>query len=604
MTESTASPEASASLNLPKHVVVRSFGARLLGGQSAEDLATSVFRMQNHLWNKLVEIEQAGRAAYQAALIDSDAGLAELDAKLKLEDVTMAALLDARAKERASERRKKTANASSHATLIKSCSIRIKVLRADMKALKVQAKLAAKPVLEANEKERRAAVAQAAKSFNLWWAHSETVLAKFDVARVRAMKEGAMLRFHRFEGDGTMGVRFSVDGGSLEKIYKGSTSLLSFRDPTPDELGSLLAVKADGGRRKVVRMRAGDKQEDGSIPALEFLVTMHDGHAFPVDMPLKTVSLVRKMHVGRAEWKMVFTFAKPGEAQPLADLPKKAAGIDLGWRLVRSNDGGKALRVACVSFGDSVRYITLDSDWLRRMELADQCRSQLDDLANGFWADLQPKLDKDLIDALDEKNYFRILVGKTKRAKRAYPALLMELCHVHERLEKPLGQEVNTFMQNWCRKATKLAWSAHHGRRKAVDARKHLFRNAAAALVRECGLIGMEEFDLRAVAKLKNEDGSENELAKAARMYRTWAAPSELRLAIVQAAKRESTEMKLVSAAKTTTTCSSCGHEHSGATEDLTFVCDGCGKVWDQDENAGHNIRKAALGSDSVTSSA
>jgi hypothetical protein len=127
-----------------------------------------------------------------------------------------------------------------------------KTLRARMRERRVAAKEAAKPLIEAAEAARRQRVKDAVAEAGLWWGHSETVLAKYDVARVRAMKEGAELRFRRFEGEGSMGVRFTKDGGALQKIQAGTTDLLRFREATPEELGHMKAIK--GRRRKAPRV--------------------------------------------------------------------------------------------------------------------------------------------------------------------------------------------------------------------------------------------------------------------------------------------------------------------------------------------------------------
>lgn len=584
---------------MAKKIIVRAFGARLLGGTAANELASEVFMAQNRLWNKLVEIERANRQAYREALSASDGELAELEAQEQALVANMEELLKQRNKARAIARSKKADNENPNLkTQLQTANASLKEVRGKMRERRVAAKEAAKPLITAAEELRRQQVKAVAAEAGLWWCHSETVLARYDVARVRAMKDGAELRFRRYDGDGSMGVRFSVEGGSLDKVRAGKTDQLRFRSPTQEELGNMLAVKADGGRRTVVRVRAGSKADDKSIPALEFLVTMHAGMELPEDVPLKTVTITRRMHVRKAEWKMVFTFSEEVGEIENGDLPVKAAGIDLGWRLVKDEvDGERALRVAAISFGpeERVQYVTLGHDWLRRMERADRLRGQLDDSANAFAAQLLPLLTDEALASLEEDDWFRVICGKARRAKRAYPMLLVAVCDAHARAGKPLGENAGKMMSEWRREAIRLAEQAHHTRRRAVDHRKHVFRNAAALLVQQAGLIGMEDVDLRKLALRQQADGTDNELALAARRNRTWAAPSELRLAVQQAAKRQGLELVGVDPKGTTTTCSACGQEHGGPIEDLVFVCQGCGKVWDQDENAALNCRNLAL---------
>lgn len=582
---------------MSKVVTVRAFGARLLGGQDAQELATQVFLGQNRLWNKLVEIEIGSREAYRKALLDSDSELSTLQAQADSEQALIDQLIESRNKDRAAKRSKKTEAAPNFAQAIKDASVRLKTLRASMKEIKTRAKAAATPLIQAAEMERRAKVKAAMAEANLWWCHSETVLAKFDVARVKAMKEGRTLRFHRFDGEGSMGVRFSVDGGSLAKIYSGSTSLLRIEAPSAEDLGPFMkAQKSDGGVRKLVTVRAGDKTEDASIPVLRFLVTMHEGRDFPTDTPLKTVTISRTRHVSKFEWKIVFTFSREAdESEPLPTPPAKAAGLDFGFRLVRDGQGNRALRVATMHLGEKVRFITLDEQWLHRMERADRVRGELDALSNDFQTWFRSAITDEAVAALDEDAWFTRLVGRVRRAKGAYAQLLMDLCEAHAKANHVLGPVFAERMEEYARAAHRLALQAHHIRRKAVDHRKHLYRNAAASLVREAGLIGLVDTDFRKIAATHTEEGEDNDLVLTARRHRTWAAPSELRLAISQAAKREKLEVVDVPSVNITRTCSACGHVHGMKIEDLVFTCDSCGKVHDQDENAALNARNFVL---------
>jgi hypothetical protein len=300
--------------------------------------------------------------------------------------------------------------------------------------------------------------------------------------------------------------------------------------------------------------------------------------------------------VDKAEWKLVMVFSHEVEPEPKSDLPEKVVGIDFGWRLTRSSEGRRELRVAAVSFGPQipVQYVCLGEDWLHRMERADRLRGDLDDSANRFAALVLPLLSADRIEALAD-GWFKGLAGKAKRAKRAYASLLIDLCTAHAEAGNPLGGEVAEVMATWRREAVSLAREGHHCRRRAVDHRKHIFRNVASELSKHAGLLGIEDIDLKGIALRTKPDGTDNELHQLARKHRAWAAGSELRLAIEQVATRERLETVRVPASKTSSICCSCKHENESPGEDLVFVCQGCGKVWDQDENASHNCREFAL---------
>lgn len=168
----------------------------------------------------------------------------------------------------------------------------------------------------------------------------------------------------------------------------------------------------------------------------------------------------------------------------------QGGGHDLGWRLVKNEDSDRALRVAAISLGpdERVRYVTRALDgcgaWIALTGRA----------ANWMTAPTCSPRDclptEEALATLNEGEWFRVIAGKAKRAKRAYPMLLIQVCEAHEKGGRPLGDEVNEMMSVWRREALKLATAAHHSRRRATDHRKHYFRNVAAQMVQQAGLIG------------------------------------------------------------------------------------------------------------------
>lgn len=122
-----------------------------------------------------------------------------------------------------------------------------------MKECRARAKDAAKPRLEELELRRRAAVKEAGKEAAMWWAHSELVTNAFDVARAKALKTNAELRFHRFDGEGRIGVRSSqgiVLSSPPNVVTSGVTSAIApcLRNAMP-----LLGARVRGNRRCLVQ---------------------------------------------------------------------------------------------------------------------------------------------------------------------------------------------------------------------------------------------------------------------------------------------------------------------------------------------------------------
>lgn len=588
-------------------ITVRKYGARLVGDDAA---IVQSLRVQNRLWNALVEIEHANRDEYRKIILESDAELSELAATADSLDERLEQVRTKRNRERATARSKKIEGAAGYASQIKALSTQLKEIRAKMREARVRAKAAAKPRLTELETQRRQQVKQAAAAAGLWWAHLELVLNKFDVARQRSFATKSTLRFHPFDGNGIIGIR-SQAGILLSR--PPNTDLLKLREATPEELGHL---RAEGARKRIVAIdfRIGKPDESGAIPKATFLVTIHKGMPLPLDIPLKIVTVKRearpqpdfvKWYTNSApsfvKWYMNFTFVESDAELVSKPLERKAVGIDFGWRSVRDREWGDktGLRVAVLVDSDGRKeHITLPPKFIARFKHADLLRSQLDTLTNEFWTEINPKFTKTILDQMSEDEWLRLLIERARRARNLHPARLCTIAKAHN--ENPvLGKDVNKAMQHFAETARKLLIRQFNVRNRTIEYRKHLYRNTAARLATSYGMIAVKNTDFRSIAQLVDSDGNETELGKQARTNRFIVSPSELRNAIRNAAKREQCELVDVPPARTTTTCSSCGHVHQGPIEDLTFVCQGCGKVHDQDENSAALCLKIALESPS-----
>lgn len=575
-----------------KKITIRKLGARLLG--DAEAVILKSMRDQNKLWNKFVEIERANRDEYRNIVTDSDAELSEVSQAYKEMEKSLEDVQVKRNKVRAAQKTKKIEGAENYADEIKSISARLKEMRARMKECRARAKVIAQPRLDDLEARRRLAVKQAFSEADMWWAHSELVVNAFDVARAKALKTNAELRFHRFDGAGRVGVRFSK---GLRLDAPISTSFLTVRKPTSQELGHL---KEERARKRLlaVDMRVGKGGGDGAIPMATFLVTEHEGQELLGNTPLKTVIAKREMHAGRAKWFMVFMFVDPDAAQEDKPLQAKAVGVDFGWRAVKKPDewgDGTGLRVGTVVGSDgSCEHITLSPDLIARFARADSLKAQLDVMANQFWGEFGPFFTDALLEKMSEDEWLRIIVSKARRARQPYPSLMLSIAEAHSK-NPVLGVGEKEKMDVWARRAKRLTIAAFGTRRKATEHRKHIYRNVAARVAQDCGLIAIKNTDLKSLAKLVDDQGKENDLSVIARANRFIASPSELRLAIKQAGQREMCDVREIEPQYTTATCSSCGHVHGTKITDLMFVCDSCGKLHDQDENSARNCLKEAL---------
>ena len=576
---------------MAKKIVIRKYGVRLLGD---DKIIVKSLREQNRLWNSLVEIDRATNAEYREIIAASDDELARLTREHATAEERLDEIRLQRNRARARVRSKQIDGAENYAASMKEVSAQLKTLRAAMRECRGRAKEAAKPKVADLNERHKLAVKNAVAEAKMWWCHSELIYKKYEIARARALSTNATLRFSRFEGGGSIGVRFS--GGMLLSAPP-KTTLLQLREATDAELGHLKRERK-GKRIVAMEMRTGNPQEDGSVPMSTFLVTVHEGAELLPNVPLKTVKVLREMRAGKPTWFAVFMFVEE-DADEIDDpsaLPVNAVGIDFGWRMVRDSEWGEhwGLRVATLINGEGkAEHITLPPDFIKRLERASEQQAALDTSANDFWLRVAPLLTDDALSSLEDDDWLKVVIGKAKRAKRPYPALMKLLAEAHER-NPVLGSEVQAYMSTWARQAQRAMEACFGARRRALDHRKHVYRNVAARLVHKYGLLAIKDINFADLALLERA-GAENELSAKSRSNRVIAAPSELREAIEVAAKRERRELIKVPAVNTTVTCSVCGHVHGGPILDVLFVCDECGTLHDQDENSARNCLKTAF---------
>jgi transposase len=144
-------------------------------------------------------------------------------------------------------------------------------------------------------------------------------------------------------------------------------------------------------------------------------------------------------------------------------------------------------------------------------------------------------------------------------------------------------------VEGW-RKQDKHLWCWETAQRaKSLARRRDYYRVTAAKLAENFGTVILEDFDLRAVARVPEVDSDKNHIKQAAR-NRTLAAVSELRLAIINAFRMRGGSVHLIDPANTTRECHVCGVvEAFDAASKLRHTCAN-GHEWDQDENAAKNI--------------
>ncbi|PKM47006.1 MAG: hypothetical protein CVV05_00895 [Gammaproteobacteria bacterium HGW-Gammaproteobacteria-1] len=241
-------------------VVVRKYG--LLAPTDWDDDVTDELRRANRFWNKLVEIERDNRAQYQSTL-NRSAALCQIASQITELETERENLIQERNRRRAAARSKAKADTAEQDARLTELRDLLRPFYAERKTLSAAARAEMKPELEKLEAERREEVKAARQASGLFWSNYNAVLDSFNVARTKALKEGAQLRFHRFEGEGRL-VNQIQGGMTTEKLLSGghSQAQLSITHTSRGRPAGVLRIKAfvarDANNKPAPRPGSGD----------------------------------------------------------------------------------------------------------------------------------------------------------------------------------------------------------------------------------------------------------------------------------------------------------------------------------------------------------
>jgi len=564
-----------------KIVVVRQYG--LLPPVDWDQDCQEHLWLQNRLWNTLVELERKHREDY-FRLTGEDPELREIEDVLKALMEEKEALIGEKKALRQAARKKTGVDTAAQDLRIAEIRPEIRKLAGLAKEKRKEVRERLKPELDGLEEKRRDAVKSARNASGLWWGNYNAVCASYETARSRALKSGAELKFHSFDGTG----RFTcqIQGGmTVAEFFSGDRAAIVSADPvSPDAFWH----PSRGERRRAARTNLRmtvftTKDEKGHYVRriLTFPMILH--REIPSDALIKQVVVSKKRVGTEFRWTVTITATRSGSPAVRADNAG-LCGVDLGWRLVP--DG---LRVATVASSDgSVRHIVLPEKMLRRMDHVEDLKSQIDQDTNRlllWFRSRWPEISESFPEEIRER--FLRHIRSPKVSARHLSGSILAWRDNHGDFRPDLLAALET----WRKSNKRLTQEMDNLRDKLSAQRTDLYRNEALRIVREHSVVGVEDFDLREVVKLEMPDGEKTDQPAAARANRVRAAVSDLRNWIkIQAAKTGSTVVRIPSA-DTTRACRTCLHvNRAGNPEDLIWKCDGCGAVWDQDENAAKNI--------------
>lgn len=282
-----------------------SFGCQRARASRALDIASvrATFEAQAALWNEFVEIEADNRVRYRAIIQDGDAESAAATA--------LAAEISARADAMAALPR-----AQRDLEALARLRAEAKAAKADAREVRKRARERLREPLDALELDRRAAVKRAVRDSGLWWCHSEVIVERYQVARMRAMKVGAELRPARDRASfGALRVRWQ-NGIPAAKLLAGGDTLAAMAISPRQRSGK---VRAD---LTICIDSAGRDKDYVTVPVV-FSRHLPDGAI------VRSISLFRRRCGGDLRWHGAVTVQQPVIDTPIASGP--SIHLQMDW---------------------------------------------------------------------------------------------------------------------------------------------------------------------------------------------------------------------------------------------------------------------------------
>jgi hypothetical protein len=585
-------------------VVVRKYG--LLAPTDWDDDITDELRRANRFWNKLVEIERDNRAKYQSILNRSTA-LCQIASQIAGLEAERETVIQERNRRRAAARSKAKADTAEQDARLTELRDLLRPLYAERKTLSASARTEMKSELEKLEAERRGEIKAARQSSGLFWSNYNAILDSFNVARTKALKDGAQLRFHRFEGEGRL-VNQIQGGMTVEKLLGEGHSQ-----------AQLTITHTSRGRPAgFLRIKAFVSRDANNKPAPRFVT-------FPILMerPIPPGSIIKMVTVniaqlgGKPRYSVTFTCRAKDNDEP--DSGTGAAGINLGWKSIK-----EGLRVATTAFSNGdMEHLILPKTWIERMQHTQTLRGQQDDAVNELLPTLKSALDGMplwqegvALEGYPERLHRR-LSGIIKAPRMSSQSLVNLLWEIKLQLESepntlPILHNImaatapadslvadahqsyrpeDAYLERWRKYVKRMYQEEANLRDRLLAQRKDMYRAFAKRIADRAGLVLVDATSYKEAAAVKKPAGEESELHAAARTNRVLAAPFELRLAIEQAMAKRRGRMEKY--AKRINQCHACGATSTDG--ELIHTCSQCGGMFDVDENAARNLLQAAV---------
>jgi putative transposase len=531
-------------------------------------------RLANRYRNRLVEIELERRRKYHEIL---ESVKTEAIKKLEFETDSLKAKIDAldeavSLRNQANQKRSITKEERAEFKLLRSIrSPLLKELKIEREKVKATGVLDQQlEIADCDDLAKRKA---ARAECGIYWGNYLEI-------EKSVPHSGPEPRFHRFDGTGKIAVQLQK-GLSPEDAYLGQDTRLSITKP-PDEAYS---KRNRRGRRTFVRMRIGS-HDNGRPISTTVPFEMH--RLPPNDCSIQWAFLVRRKVKGtQFRWLFQLVVGRKLGWGALDAANSGSVGIDVGWRVIRPQDGiNERLRVAYwISDNGQEGELSLPIELVNKWEYAEAVQGQrsinFDGARDvlGMWLHNH---NSELPIWLQEKSRD---LGKWKSENR-----LADLVYQWNSNRFEGDHSILEIANEWRKQDRHLLHVIQSVREKAMANRNEIYKRFAAQIRRNYSIIAVEDWNIRKSLKDKGVEAGDHD--KMSRLYHRIGAPGILRQLLIAKARNP----VKIDAKYTTKTCHACGKlDPFDAAEQLSHTCVHCGVTEDQDRRAAINILNGAL---------
>lgn len=569
------------------------------------DELRSQIRLAHDLRNALVEL-QHGYEETVRAIWSSFPAVADCEAALAAAESEAAAAAQALSAEKSRQRTKRVTGPiadrlrTARATVKSARQIR----RDTIAAVREQALPRLKSASEQLRADQKRLYKQYCTDGDLYWATFNAVLEHHKTAvkmlnQKRAQGRPAQLRFHRWDGTGTIAVQLQRAADAPPRTPAtiadptgrwANVLMLPWHDPDGPWSTMTRAEQRRAGRIEA-RIRCGS-----SAGSPVWITVPLQAHRFlPADADITWAQLTLTRTAGHIKARLAIT-AKVADPQPVPHN-KATVAVHLGWR--RTDTGTRVATWRAdtpLTIPEHLRaVVTADRDRLAgTIVLPDSIIVRLDrhaETASVRALSLDSVRSK-VADWLSEHGpvpYRGSQIGAADVMRWRSPARFAALAAEWRTAPPSDGAAIAGVLEMWRSADRKLWESSEHGRSRALGHRNDIYRQIAAAIVAQAAAVVVDDTNIAAISYAAVERSDlPNDTQTAIDRRRTHAAPGMLREALSAAATRDAVPVHTVNAAGLTRIHARCGHENPADDRYLTrpVPCDGCGATYDPDSSA------------------